>query len=1447
MGSGAQSKITQPVRRGGSLLKRDHPSPALLERGITAYESSFDEKNGGFKEIPKLPRPTVLELMLRGAVRDISRAGMVVDLTLRQMARGGIYDQLGGGFHGASLDDQWMVPSFEKTLSDNALLARVYTHAWQLRQEPFYRRIASETLEYLLRDLSDPGGGFYRGEGADREDEGGFYLWAYDEVLSIAPEATEYYGVTPDGNFKGKNVLSAKGDKPPASARAALMRARMTRPRPVRDEEIPVSWNGLAISTFAEAGAAFGRQDLLEAARRAATFVLQYLRDPATGDLLHSYKGRQAGGPGMLEDYAYLTEGLFGLWEATFEPTWIEPAQQLTDRMLELFWDSKEGWLSTAVGHGGSSDPVEEYTDGATLSAAAVASVVLQKLGTLTGDPDYWEKGFAVLKAAEPSIEANLDESAAMLLALDFAISDPTEIVILGPRTDSRTSALLREVWDRYLPHKVLAGAPPSFPCAMLDGKEQVNGQPTAYVCRGGVCRPPITDPGDLGRALRLWKEPTSSQVTKATNLMANAIQTRHFFDNLDNPSWIGPLKDAGLFENPPAAIHDYAKGTVGSPPWPQSQYLARMASLSPEAVHQVAMDLAEGDNVLIHEDLADAALSMPADLAADFVPKAKEWLKSPYQLHLPEKLGQLVRRLAEGGRSDEALDLALSLLELQPGPAGAANDVMSGPPEPVARFNKFNYEQILEKDVPALLVQGQMRSLEMLSDLLESAIRYSHQSGQDVPPEDFSHLWRPAIHGHELNVDKTLRNSLVSAAVEAVEQIARSNPSKVPELVEAFERRGWHLFRRIALHLLRVWPEEATEQIKSHLKDRHLFDDPHFHYEYMMLLREHFSELTDEEQATILDWVSEGPKFDLWRSDFELSAADSSTDEVLERYSRLWKLKRLTILEEVLPPEYRKLVDQITQEIGHPEHPEFVNYLPPGRSDPTTPKQGDDLHEMYAEDIVEFLRDWRPSPGLGNPTVEGLARKLAAVVAAEPVRFAASADRFQGLDAVYAWAALQGLREAAEGYEFEWRGVLELCRWVSTLALEEDPHRWAPARLEAARLLSAGFSQGVGQMPFELRSKAWEALRPLTEGTDLVVSSHARGSRPLGAGAPPNVSLIAESLHAVVRYALWVRRYLESTPNARQRLIRGFKETPEVVKVLDTHLGPKANPTPAIQAVYGQWFPWLMLMDSRWTGERIGKIFPKDPDEADLRDAAWDAYIMASPPFDQLLEVLGPEYERAVDRSREPSASVIGGVGPQHKLAEHLMVFFFRGKLSMEEPGGLLSRFFKNAPDELRAHAIAFVGHTVQAQQVELPGAFLMRLSSFWERRLQEAKINPADHQAELAAFGWWVSSGKFDDGWALGQLLQVLELGATVAEPKAVVSRLAAVADRLPRQAVRCLAAILKREQHSVSVATWSEDAKIVLDKAIQSRDSAARSAAIELLDFFDVSELEELARGG
>jgi uncharacterized protein YyaL (SSP411 family) len=1425
--------------------------PMLIEQGLITILARFDREHGGIGDGPKHPQPAVLELLLRGAVRGIRGAGTAVDVTLEKMARGGIYDQLGGGFHRYAQDRTWMVPRFEKNLCDNALLARAYTHAWQLRQQPLYRRIASEVLEYLVRDLSDPAGGFYTSQAAATEGQeaGEFYLWTHDEFASVAPGSLDYYGITPGGNLRGKNVLTARGDDPPAADRAALMHRRSARSHPDRNENILASWNGLAISAFAEAGAAFRRQDLLEAARRAATFVLQYLKDPSSGRLLHYHKDAHSKVPGTLEDYAYLAEGLFSLWEATFEPQWIESAQQLAGEMLELFWDLDRGGLfSTAMDHDRLGSRTKEYLDGAAPSAAAVASMVLLKLGNLTGHSEYSTRAVEVLQSAELFTQGNPAESAAMLSALDFSASTPMQIVILGSQDDHRTKALLREVWERFIPNRVLAGAPPGLRCAMLEGKEQVNGQPTAFVRRGGVGLPPVTEPQELGRFLTSWKEPSSGQLRHVTSLIGNALQNRRFFDNLQNPSWIRPLQDAGLFDNPPAPVHDYAQGTVGSPPWPQSQYLARMASISPNEVHQVAMDLDEGDNVLIHEDLADAALSMPADLAADFVPKAKEWLKSPYQLHLPEKLGGLVRRLAEGGRPDEALELALSLLELRPGPArGEAMDVMSGPPEPVARFNRFNYEQILRNDIPTLVEKGQLRSLNLISDLLDSAIRYSHQSGQDRPPVDHSHLWRPAIHDHELNVDKTLRDPLVSAAVEAAEQIARSTPSRVPELVEALGSREWHVFKRIAMHLLRVWPEQAGIQISEHLNDRRLFDDPHFHHEYMLLLQEHFTELTAEEQATILSWVEEGPKFDLWASDSELSGGDTQSAQVLERYSKLWKLKRLTILEDVLPPRYRELIDLITAELGYSEHPEFVTYLPPARSDPTTPKQADDLHGMYVEDIVEFLRSWRPSPGLGNPTVDGLARKLAAVVAAEPVRFAASADRFQGLDPSYAWAVLQGLREAAEGYAFEWRGVLELCRWASSAPTEGDARRWAPARLEAARVLSAGFSQGVGQMPFELRSKAWEALRPLTEGPDFTVNSHAKGSRPAAPGTPPTGSTLAEALHAVVRYALWVRRYLETTPNARERTKRGLKEMPEVAKVLDLHLGPKAHATAATQAVYGQWFPWLMLMDSRWTGERIHTIFPEDPSAEDLRDAAWEAYIRVSPPFDQLLQILSREYERAVERTQVPEVPVIGGMSPQQKLAEHLMVFFFRGKLSPGEPNGLLARFFQGASDQLRAYAVSFVGQTLQAQEKELPGSFLGKLASFWEWRFEQARTNEADHQAELAAFGWWFASGKLDDAWALEQLFRVLELGIRIDNPKSVVSQLAALVDTFAEPAVRCLGLVLSKEQDSVNLASLTDDAKTVLNKAIERGDSAARAAAIDLLDFFEVSELEELARGG
>ncbi|MGH7425568.1 MAG: thioredoxin domain-containing protein, partial [Candidatus Methylomirabilales bacterium] len=418
-------------------------------------------------------------------------------------ALGGIYDQLGGGFARYSVDRAWVMPHFEKMLYDNAQLARLYTHAWQATKRPLFRRIAIETLEYLLRDMRHPDGGFFSSEDADSEgEEGKFYVWGYDEFISVSPAAVGYYGVTPRGNFEGTNILTAASEDVPEEARAELLEERARRVRPGRDEKILTSWNGLTIGALAEAGRALRRQDFVVAAEEAGDFLLGELAD-GSGRLLHSYKDRRAKVPAMAEDYAYLAEGLLTLWEVTFHPRWFEECRRMCDQMLELFWDEAEGGLfTTGTDHERLVARRKEITESVTPSANGVAALLLQRLGILTGHEDYARRALEILRLARPSMDRFPQASASLLSALDFYLSRPKEIALVGDRDRPSAAILLSEVWGRLLPNKVVAGAPPGIPSPLLEGKQPLDGQPTVFVCEGYACKAPTTDPAELARQL---------------------------------------------------------------------------------------------------------------------------------------------------------------------------------------------------------------------------------------------------------------------------------------------------------------------------------------------------------------------------------------------------------------------------------------------------------------------------------------------------------------------------------------------------------------------------------------------------------------------------------------------------------------------------------------------------------------------------------------------------------------------------------------------------------------------------------------------------------------------------------------------------------------------------------------------------------------------------------
>jgi len=494
-----------------------------LDLAVQVVEEGFDHTNGGWGTAPKFPQPMLLEFLLRSYLRTGDQTVLrMVTITLDHMGRGGIYDQLGGGFHRYSTDAIWLVPHFEKMLYDNAQLARVYLHAWQITQDNFYRRIAEQTLDYVAREMTHPAGGFFSTQDADSEgEEGKFFIWTPQEIQAIlAADAQLFmdaYGVTPTGNFEGYTILHmarsvddladmhmlsiAETQTRLHKARRKLFAAREQRVKPARDEKVLAAWNGLMLATFAEAARVLGRDDYRVMAERNAAFVLGALRD-ANGQLYRSWKDGKPHLNGYLEDYAHLAEGLLTLYETTFNEDWFIAASELADAMLEHFGDPAGGFFDTGDDHEALVIRPKEVQDNATPSGNAMAVTVLLKLAAFTGHRQYADAADAALRRMQQVLPAAPTAFAQWLCALDFAVGRAKEIAIIGEGADAQR--LLAVIRQQYRPNQVVAVAPDGHASGvpLLHGRAQVNRQATAYVCQNFVCRLPVTDANALAQQL---------------------------------------------------------------------------------------------------------------------------------------------------------------------------------------------------------------------------------------------------------------------------------------------------------------------------------------------------------------------------------------------------------------------------------------------------------------------------------------------------------------------------------------------------------------------------------------------------------------------------------------------------------------------------------------------------------------------------------------------------------------------------------------------------------------------------------------------------------------------------------------------------------------------------------------------------------------------------------
>lgn len=520
------SEILGEMRRVGlAEFGTGNLSPDQMDAAFLSFTRTFDATNGGFGGAPKFPPSMSLEFLLRYFYRTQDEKALeMVTKTCTKMARGGMYDQLGGGFHRYSVDAVWLVPHFEKMLYDNAQLARVYLHVYQITKDDFYKRVAVETLEYVRREMFDEKGGFYSTQDADSEGaEGKFFVWTPTEVEEILDERDAqifnfYYDVSEDGNFEEKNILNvnytiestaealkiseAELEETLERGRKRLFAEREKRVKPFRDEKILTAWNGLMTATFAEAGAILESADYLEIARRNADFILENLQ--RDGYLLRTYKDGRAKLNAYLEDYANFADALVELYQVSGERKYLTEARRLADLMITEFWDEENGgFFFTANNHEQLIVRNKDYYDSATPSGNSVAADVLLKLSKLAGDEKYERLAVTVLRLVAPQIRRSPNGFGRALSALEFYLNPTKEIVIIG----GKGNELEREVWREYLPDKVVVLSDEEGKDAeiipLLQARKMIENRPTAYVCRNFTCQKPATSAGELRGQLK--------------------------------------------------------------------------------------------------------------------------------------------------------------------------------------------------------------------------------------------------------------------------------------------------------------------------------------------------------------------------------------------------------------------------------------------------------------------------------------------------------------------------------------------------------------------------------------------------------------------------------------------------------------------------------------------------------------------------------------------------------------------------------------------------------------------------------------------------------------------------------------------------------------------------------------------------------------------------------
>jgi hypothetical protein len=925
---------------------------------------------------------------------------------------------------------------------------------------------------------------------------------------------------------------------------------------------------------------------------------------------------------------------------------------------------------------------------------------------------------------------------------------------------------------------------------------------------------------------MKSWAKPTPELVTRAIAGMPHSEQQRYFFDRLENPEWIEPLRKAKFFDQLPTPVKE--EKSTGYYLWPASRYLSRMARYKPDLVAEIMFRFPATDNPFVIQDILDAAASMPPDSAAKL---ADAVARTPLSGRLVgmERTGEIASNLAQGGQMEAALKVLRSILEVVPDP----RPIKIGPSgheyrhEARTRIREFDYSNILRIYSATLTSSLGSRYLELLSKKLVVALSQERASDRKArrPVEDYSYIWRP--HLEYGAVHQEAKQLLISGVLQSAEFMASNGAWADAALV--LQRPSSAIFERIQLYLLAKYPDLDLELAAQKLTNADLFHYFGLRQEFNQLARVVFPLLSREQQERFFALIDAG--FNTTRM-----VERGLTTEQIEQMLRQWKLERFEPVRDHLPPERQQELLELEGEFGKARKYENSvvrgGAVAPGGESPVSSEK---LESMTIDELLELLKSWAPDSHTPfGPTEQGLGRELASIIRDHPERYWERLDDFKTLQPTYVRAMLQGFREAVRNnITLAWQPLLDLAEWIceqpSEKVTEVDEGQWHPpdsdwhpSRFAIIEILEDGLKKDL--LPFAERTKIWKIIEILAEDESNCLDYRESSSLEKDVWSYSLNTLRPRAVRVAFNYIEWLHTHLKAEGSSVQA-------APEIAQFLDRHLDVDAERCLAVRLIYGEKLPFLKMVDPTWVPNAITRIFPDDPALQPLRDVAWSAYLAANPAYTDLFFLLEPLYRNAIrveDEARQQGTSHLMD-RPSSLLGQHLIQMYWWDKVDLSE-GSVLSDFLNNTTSTALRSTVTYVGRSLAEAQDAVAEDAIARLQLLWDYIL--ASENAQNSSEVFANFGWWFNTRYFDDAWALDRLRASLRLANGKFEPVLdALSRLARLAATCPEIVLECTQMIVLAANDYVEL--WTNDIRTILETVLHSGDASLSAAALNLIN--------------